>query len=135
MPKPKENTKSKIESLKREPAPGAKIQNVTINRAEYLKAINKPGAVNRARVVRVFSRTLQNELYPEYRLFDVRSGSIYRLLKLQTADILISGEGLSFVSDKKFFGYVSLLRDQDQGRIEIRRNGQPIIFKYVFVDL
>ncbi|MEZ4754847.1 MAG: hypothetical protein R3A13_11170 [Bdellovibrionota bacterium] len=122
-------------NLKRPSDPGSQIQEVLLNRKEFLEIYAKDDGRNKARLVKIFTRALNSEPYPEYRLFEIQPNSVYNMLKLQSADILISAENVAFATPDKFFGYINLLKSLDKGQIEIRRHDKSIVYQYSFVDL
>ena len=120
-----------LEQLRRPVSPNASVQELSISKAELTRRLTASDAQNSVRVVEVYRRgsSMPNAL-PEYRLFDVSAHSAYALLGLQTADVLVAAEELAFSSPGKFAGYVSLLQTEPKGLLEVRRDGQPIVFHY-----
>ncbi|MCB0318409.1 MAG: hypothetical protein KDD56_06600 [Bdellovibrionales bacterium] len=119
-------------AVKRETAILAKVVDLKINSSQYLDLLKGSPEKNKIRLVKIFSSGTIDQVYPEYRLFDVRDNSIYTLLGLKTADILVSAQEITFSSPQKFFGYLTIIPKQKFGKIEIRRNGLPLVFNYSF---
>lgn len=114
--------------------PGTRQIKKSISRKEYWQAIEKGGDINRARLVEVFHRDRDPGVRPEYRLFDIREGSVYDLIGLKPLDILISANDYSVPSGSHFWQYLQLLRFANDATVEINRDGRPMVFNYSFVN-
>lgn len=121
-------------SVVRNPLPGTRQVKKTISRKDFWGALEQGGDINRARLVEVFSREKDQGVRPEYRLFDVQEGSVYSLLGLKPLDILVSANDYSVPSGGHFWQYLQLLRYADRAKMEIHRDGVPIVFSYTFIN-
>jgi general secretion pathway protein C len=69
--------------------------------------------------------------YPEYRIFGIRPDSVYSLLGLENADVIIAANGYIIDSPGKFPKYVSLLSEEKGGEVIIRRGGELLELRYL----
>lgn len=67
---------------------------------------------------------------PEYRLFGILPGTPCDLLSLKNGDILVSANDYVIYDMDKFAYYLSLLTNQSEGMIEIKRAGTPMLVKF-----
>ena len=116
----------------RGPLPGTKTVTMEIPRDRYIKAL-ETGNVNTVRLVEVYSRYKVPETPPEYRLFDVRPGSVYDVLGLQTSDVILAADGYVIPAPQIFWQFLNLVRNLDKTSIELVRGGRPIVFEYTLV--
>lgn len=107
---------------------------VEVDRAQYREVLAQEGSVNDARLVQVFHRGEAETELKEYRLLDIRPGSVYDLLQLKQADILIATDGYVVPVANVFWNYLQLISRFEKASIEIRRGGTPILYEYVFID-
>jgi len=105
-----------------------------IPRSKYVSILEQGGDNNLARLVPVFRSGTDWENFPEYRLLDVKRGSVYELLGLRANDIIIAADDYVIPSPRKFWQYLLLLRGIKEASIEIRRADRPMLLKYVFTD-
>jgi type II secretory pathway component PulC len=71
---------------------------------------------------------------PEYRLFDIRSQSVYDLLGIQSADVLVAAHGFIVYDPNSFPTYaLSFISQVEKPSIEIKRAGVPMLLNYEFV--
>jgi type II secretory pathway component PulC len=108
-----------------------KVTNFTIQRRDVQTALTRT-TENRLRMVPVFQSTAPGRAV-EHRLFDLNSKSVYALLGLQSADIIVAADGFLVKRPDQFMIFTQLLQGQDQAPIEIRRNGEARLLKYAFV--
>lgn len=107
---------------------------VEVDREQYREALAQEGSMNDARLVQVFHRGEADTELKEYRLLDIRPGSVYDLLKLKQADILIATDGYVVPVASVFWNYLQLISRFEKASIEIRRGGTPILYEYIFID-
>lgn len=118
----------RIEELR--PTPIGRIQQEkAIDRTELVEKLRTGGSRNTVRLVEVFRRGTPPP-YPEHRFFDVQPGSVYALLGLESADILVAADGYVVKDPETFWAYLNLLPKLESGSIEINRLGAPILLKY-----
>jgi type II secretory pathway component PulC len=65
-----------------------------------------------------------------HRVFDVRPKSIYTLMGIKNADILVAVDGYLVKKPEQFVSYVELLQNEDSSTIEILRGGESILLRY-----
>lgn len=118
------------------PAPaGIETVELSLDRQALLRALERVSAVERLRLVEIFtSRPEAGPLFPEYRLFDVEPGSVYHLMGLRNADILIAANDRILVNPVVFKQYVRLLPNEKEAQVHIKRGGKEILLKYRIVD-
>lgn len=107
---------------------------ITVQRAELKKALFDTARVERLRVIEVFASPIARGSYPEYRLFEIEPGSVYQLLGLQNADILVGVNDYIVANPGVFKKFVYLLPQEKEAQIEVRRGNQPMLFHYKVID-
>ena len=120
-----------LTELRGGPAQNIKVVEKTIPRAQLSAAIDLPHSINTFRLVQVFNGSGDTAM-PEYRLFDVRQGGLLELLGLQSADIIVGANDHPIDLPSKFGVYLSMLRNEKDAQIEIVREGDPLLMKYIF---
>lgn len=118
------------------PAPNSQVVEVQVARKRLLAALNHDPQKNRIRVVRIYARNedISDKIPPRYRLFDVQTDSVYALLGLKVADVLISASGYAINDPQKFPRYVAALAGDKSGEIHIFREDKPLLFRYKITD-
>jgi hypothetical protein len=111
--------------------PLLKITTFTIQRNDFRNAIVK-GPDNAIRLVPVYESVASRGSF-ENRIFEIRPGSVYALLGLENRDILVAANGFLVKQPDIFTRFIELLAQENEATIEIRRNGEPRLLKYVFV--
>ncbi len=103
-----------------------------ISRRALDQAVSRGASVNSLRMVEVFRRAEESGLIatPQYRLFDIKKGSVYDLVGLQTNDILLAAGGVVVFDPQGFKTFVStVLRAVSDGTVNdifITREGVPL---------
>lgn len=103
-----------------------------ISRRALDQAVSRGATVNSLRMVEVFRRAEESGLVstPQYRLFDIKKGSVYDLVGLQTNDILLAADGVVVFDPQGFKTYIStVLRAVSDGTVSdifITRDGVPL---------
>lgn len=116
------------------PLPGTRVLNRQLAHSELVARSQHSGGVNALRLVQVYARGQVEGAPPRYRIFGVRRGSIYELLGLSTADVLLAAEGRVIYETDGFTAYVlSYLPNQSRASIDIMREGQPMRFEYEII--
>lgn len=106
-----------------------------VSRKALLVALQKGELVNSPRIVEIFFRSGETDLaIPMYRLFEVHPESVYSLLGLQAADVILAANNFVIFNQQQFRNYVRALPQQEQASIEIKRAGQPLLLTYEIVD-
>jgi type II secretory pathway component PulC len=83
-------------------------------------------------LVPIYESVASRQSY-EYRVFDVRPGSVYSLLGIENSDVLVAADGYLIKKPEQFVMYVQLLQKENEANIEIRRGGEPKLLKYSFL--
>ena len=101
----------------------------TLRQAQASVDLNSP-----MRVVKLVLSASQSggEAIPQYRLFDVRKGSVGDVLGLQTADVLVAANGYLVYHPDQFKRYLMSIPVPSGTFIEIRRDGRPLVLRYKF---
>ena len=108
---------------------------IVIARSRIKKALADDASIEKLRVVQIFSRVSANgNSLPRYRLFDIDPDSIYQLLGLQNADILVGVNDRVVVNPDIFKVVVRYFIDEKDPQIEIERGGTPLLFKYSITE-
>jgi hypothetical protein len=106
----------------------------TVARRDFQAAVDRSVAGDRLRLVPVFRRETAGGGIPEYRLFDVGSGTPYALLGLQTADILIAANDYLVYEPEGFRKYVKLLGAESTVSLEVVRSGKATLLVTTLTD-
>ena len=123
---------TKIDSLRGAAPFDRRTIRTTINRNVYREKLQAEGSVNDARLVQVFHRGEAETEQKEYRLLDVRPGSVYELLKIKQADVLVAANGYVVPTPSMFWNYLRLISRFEVASIEVRRGGTPVLLEYTF---
>ncbi len=127
---PRPNEPKRIEEIRPIP-PALRVTSYTLQRRDLQSTLSK-GADNTIRLVPIYESVASRQSY-EYRVFDVRPGSVYSLLGLENSDIVVAADGYLIKKPEQFVLYVQLLAKQNEANIEIRRGGEPRLLKYSFL--
>jgi hypothetical protein len=111
--------------------PAHRVTTYSLQRRD-LQALFSKGTDNTIRLVPIYESSASRASH-EYRLFDTRPGSVYALLGLENSDVLVAADGYLIKKPEQFVVYVQLLTKQNEATIEIRRGGEPRLFKYVLL--
>lgn len=117
----------RIEEIRPNP-PIFKSYSLTIQRRDFKSQLGRVGE-NTIRLVPVFQSAVNPESFV-HRVFDVRPKSVYTLMGLQNADILVAVDGYLVKKPEQFVSYVELLQNEDSSTIEILRGGESILLRY-----
>jgi len=107
---------------------------IVVSRAEYLKAVGNEHLLATIRLVPILKSQYASSSSPEYRLFGVRDGSAYHLLGLQNADIIIAANDYIIFESQNFPKFLTLLKDEKEGTITVRREGNMMLLKVRFSE-
>lgn len=130
---PSNSTPRKISEVRPTPT-GLQRMNFTISRDRLTNALESSRGSGNLRVVPIVTSAAQAPATPEYRLFNIRQGSVGALLGLQNADVLIAANEYVVRDPRQFYGYLEALRTESSALIEVRRDNQPILMQYTFSD-
>lgn len=103
---------------------------LTLNLKEYRSLLEVDGAVNRARLIPIFSRETGTNTIEQYRIFDIQSNSLYEYIGLKNLDEIVAINGFYLPGSTAFFKYLTYMSQYRGGQIEIRRQGRPLLLKY-----
>ena len=108
---------------------------IVVARQELVRRLQERGVADGVRLVSILkSQSYEGDTAPEYRIFGVKSQSVYELLGLENADVVVSAHGFVIRDSRVFPEYVALLRGQSSGSIEIRRRGRPLLLAITIKD-
>jgi type II secretory pathway component PulC len=124
----------KRSSLQGDPVPKPAARGITeikieIPKERYSQYLQRGESLNRVRLVPVYSRGGSSG---EFRIFDVKQGSVFELLGIENLDIVVAANGFVIPGGNVFWQYLVMMSDMPEGSIEIRRNGIPFLMKYKF---
>ena len=102
---------------------------LAVKRSDYSEHLQRGESINRARFVPVYSRGGSSG---EFRIFDVKPGSIFELLGMKSLDIVVAANGYMVPGGNVFWAYLVMMEKLPEGTIEIRRNGIPLLLRYKF---
>jgi len=115
--------------------PNTKLVQFKVSRQEYLTAMGRNELNHKARMIEIFqSADIGSPAIPEYRFFNILPRSVYWVLGLRTADVLVGAHDLVVRSPVAFERYISVLSLEKSSQIEVRRDGQPTLLKFEFID-
>jgi S1-C subfamily serine protease len=108
------------------------IETVTsaISKDEISRALETGRGSSNVRVVPLVTSAAQAPASAEYRVFNVRPGSVAALIGLKNADILVAAHDYVIQSPQQFYNYLQLLRAQEKSSIELRRDGKPLRIEF-----
>lgn len=108
---------------------------MSVPRSEFVKRLREQGTVDGVRLIPILKgQSYEVHAFPEHRLFGVKKGSVYELLGLQNADVIVSAQGFIIRDPRIFPEYVALLKNQPEAVIEIRREGRPLLLTVAIKD-
>lgn len=113
---------------------GLETKTKTVSRGLFRAALSKEGSINSARLVEIYQRGKSDDSIKEYRLLDVQPGSVYDLLGLEHADVIVAADGYIIPTPQMFWGYLNLIGQYEEGKIEIRRADQPMLISFNFIE-
>lgn len=119
--------------IQRETPPNIKTLSLTIPRSQLATALEKDLLTNKIRVIEIYSAR-EVSTQPLYRLFDIAPGSVYELLGLRNADVLVACNERYLRNADVFRQYVRLLKGESRAKIEIMRGPQAMLLDYTFTE-
>jgi hypothetical protein len=128
--RPARQEPKRIEDIRPIP-PALRVTNFTVQRRDLVSALAR-GVENSIRLVPVYE-TVSARVSYEHRAFDVRPQGVFALLGLQNSDIVVAADGYLIKRPEQFMLFVQMLAQEDEATIEIRRGGEPRLFKYTLV--
>lgn len=112
--------------------PLIKTVDLTIPKDRLKTSLEQDVLTEKLRVVAIFRA--EDGTQPFYRLFDVSPNSVYRLLGLQNADVLVAANERYIANPNVFKQYVRLLPQENKAQIEILRGTEALLLKYTFIE-
>lgn len=104
-----------------------------IDRTTLLTSLADKSSIDHIRLIPIQKgASLREGEIPEYRVFGVRPDSAYALLGLENTDILVAADDFIIYDPRTFPLYVTLLANQTQAKLEIRRGSQGLVVKSLF---
>jgi hypothetical protein len=107
---------------------------ISINKNKLIEAIAITEGKPEIRTVELLYRSGESKPYPEYRIFGVEAESVYDLLGLQDADVIVAADGYILSQGAKFAAFVKLLPSLSEATIHFRRGRKPYVYKYKITD-
>ena len=129
-----EGTGSQLISSVRPTPEGITILEKTVSRGEVMRALEASRGSTNVRIVPLVTSAAQAPATPEYRIFNVRPGSIAELLGLRNADVIVAAHDYVIQAPNQFYNYLQLLSSQKATAVEVRREGKPIKLALVIAD-
>ena len=114
-----------------------KVVEKSFSRKAITAASLQGDAINSMRIVPVFRRGDEMGAmdFPTYRLFDVQSGSIYSMVGLENADVLLAANDLVVLNPEGFKIFVTtVIPKQNTSTITIRRDGITTELRVTLLD-
>ncbi len=112
---------------------GMKTFDSTISRKAYIDRLSQP-SLNTIRLVEIFKGGSSKGSPPEYRLFSIQPMGVYALLGIKNNDVLVAANEFVVRQPKQFLAFTELLQNEKSATIELRRQNNPILMRYTFVD-
>jgi type II secretory pathway component PulC len=108
---------------------------IVIARQELIRRLQERGVADGVRLIPILKgQSYETDTTPEYRIFGLKSQSVYQLLGLENADVIVSAHGFVIRDPRVFPEYVTLLKGQPSGSIEIRRGGRSLLLAITIKD-
>jgi type II secretory pathway component PulC len=108
---------------------------ITLPRSQVVEVLDSKRSINFIRLVQIFARHPEpSRVLPQYRMFNIRPGSIGDLLGFQNGDILVAANDYVVFDPNKFQQYLELFRIEKDPFIEIIRDGRPIVYRYKLTE-
>ena len=106
----------------------------SIKKSEYSRALESSRGSQNLRIIPMVVSASQAPASPEYRIFNVKKGSVAELLGLENSDILVAAHDYVIQTPEQFYGYLNYVAKEQGSQIEVRRGGQPLLLKFQFID-
>ena len=109
-----------------------KTVEIRLSRDKLNEALTEKVSLEALRIVEIFSSvTPGGDPLPRYRIFGVMPGSVYRLMGLENADIIVGMNDRILANPAVFKAAVQYLPQEKQSELEIVRNSTPMLLRYV----
>lgn len=116
------------------PAREAVVEEIVVSRVDLKLALGNELKTAQIRAVEVFqSSSGVPQQFPNFRLFDIQDGSVYALLGLKNADILVAINERAVVASHVIGQVVRLLPNEKSVTFEVIRSGKSTLLKVRFV--
>lgn len=116
------------------PAKEAVVFESEITKRDLKRALTDELKTAQMRAVEVFQNSSSAQNYPSFRLFDIQPGSVYDLLGLKNADIVVAINQRVVVNNGVIAQIVRLLPRENDVSFEVLREGKSTFLKIAFVD-
>ncbi len=108
---------------------------IVVARQELVRRLQESGVGDGVRLIPILKgQSYEGDQTPEYRIFGVKTQSVYQLLGLENADVIVSAHGFVIRDPRVFPEYVALLKVQPSGSIEIRRGSKNLLLAIKIKD-
>ena len=105
---------------------GIEVISIQLTTTQISTALEASRGSENIRLVPLVTSAAQAPATPEYRLFNVKPGSIAALIGLKNADTIIAAQDYVIQAPSQFYNYLQVLPLQKSSSVEIRRDGKPI---------
>lgn len=110
-----------------------RVEERRISKKKFVDSLRQGEGSNEVRLVSVFRR--EGQQLPQYRIFDVHSGSAYQLLGLEDGDILLAANDRIIYDPSGFRTFVvEYLKGQSEASLTLQRGGVTSLVRYTFVE-
>lgn len=125
---------TEISERKKVPASEIIRIDLSVKRSDLLIALGDEYKTSKMRAVEVFQNSTSGaSKSPVFRLFEVESGSVYDLLGLREADMIVAINQRIIVAPHVIGQIVRLLPKENQIEIEILRGGKSYLLVTKFI--
>lgn len=115
------------------PSKEAVIKEIQVSRADLNNALGNELMTSKIRAVEIFQNSSgYSQGFTNFRLFEISEGSVYELLGLSNADILVAINERAVVTPQVISQVVRLLPNEKGVTFEIIREGKSILLKLKF---
>ena len=98
-------------------------------------ALKNEASFKAVRTIELYSNSTANGTrIPRYRIFDILPGSVYEVMGLMNADILIGINDRIIVNPALIGAAIRLMPEEKESQIELVRNEVSMLLKYKFID-
>ena len=115
----------------------AVVKEIVVSRADLKRALGHEIKTNKLRAVEVFQNSGGVGVTPShsnFRLFDIEDGSVYALIGLANADVLVAINERVVVSPQVLGQVVKMMPSVNSVLFEILRGGKSILLKIRITD-
>lgn len=123
----------RISTVRQAPADLQTIS-LTIKRSDYARALESSRGAANVRVIPMVVSAAQAPSSPEYRIFNVRKGSVGELIGLENSDVLVAAHDFVIQNPAQFYNYLMAVQSEKRSQIEVRRGNKPLLISFEFAE-